>query len=92
MLRCDDASPSILDELELEEEAEAIEWHLATVLIDWEERAEGLAAIAERLGISRQRLAYGLSRLYHELAFIRQDVGTRVHQEQQESGPLGLPL
>lgn len=77
MLRCDDASPSILDELELEEEAEAIESRLAPVLIDGDERVEGFAAIARRLGMSRQRLAYGLSKLYPELKFIWQDVGPK---------------
>jgi hypothetical protein len=70
-------APGIDKELELEEEAEAIESRLATVLIDGDERVEGFAAIARRLGMSRQRLAYGLSKLYPELAFIWRDVGPK---------------
>jgi hypothetical protein len=46
-------------------------------LIDGDERVEGFAAIARRLGMSRQRLAYGLSKLYPELAFIWRDVGPK---------------
>ena len=65
------------EQLELEEEAEAIESRLAPVLIDGDERVEGLAAIARRLGMSSQRLAYGLSKLYPELKFIWQDVGPK---------------
>lgn len=67
-----------LDELlELEEEAEANEARLAPVLIDGDERVEGPAAIARKLAMSRRALAYGLSKLYPELAFIWQDVGPK---------------
>ena len=67
-----------LDELlELEEEAEANEARLAPVLIDGDERVEGPAAIARKLGMSRRALAYGLLKLYPELAFIWRDVGPR---------------
>jgi len=65
------------EQLELEEEAEANEARLAPVLIDGDERVEGFAAIARKLGMSRQTLAYGLSKLYPELAFIWQDVGPK---------------
>jgi hypothetical protein len=67
-----------LDELlELEEEAEANEARLAPVLRDRDEQVEGPAAIARKLGMSRRALAYGLSKRYPELAFIRQDVGPK---------------
>lgn len=65
------------EQIELEEEVAAIEARYAPVLIDDDEYVEGFAAIARKIGISRQRLAYGLSKLYPELAFIRLDVAPR---------------
>jgi len=70
------SAPGIDEELERDEDVAAIEARMAPVLIYGDEVVEGFAAIAKKLGMSRQRLTYGLS-MYAELAFIRRDVGPK---------------